>query len=36
MMRVLYAINTKKPDDEDDEDDDLKRERECVMIKMSL
>ena len=36
MMRVLYAINTKKPDEEDDEDDDLKRERECVMIKMSL
>ena len=36
MMRVLYTINTKKPDDEDDEDDDLKRERECVMIKMSL
>jgi hypothetical protein len=36
MMRALYAINTKKPDDEDDEDDDLKRERECVMIKMSL
>ena len=30
MMRALYAINTKKPDDEDDEDDDLKRERESA------
>ena len=30
MMRVLYAINTKNPDDEDDEDDDLKRERESA------